>query len=67
MADISDYTPNVAVITGAAQGIGKAIALRLADDGFNVVVADLISQQDKLDLLVKEVILKGRKIGRAHV
>ncbi|MHC5565770.1 (S)-acetoin forming diacetyl reductase [Pediococcus acidilactici] len=33
---------NVAMVTGAAQGIGKAIALRLAQDGFAVgVVADL--------------------------
>lgn len=31
----------VAVVTGAAQGIGRAIAARLLDDGFNVVVADL--------------------------
>lgn len=29
------------MVTGAAQGIGKAIALRLAQDGFAVGVADL--------------------------
>lgn len=30
----------VAVITGAAQGLGKGIAMRLAQDGFKVMLAD---------------------------
>jgi NAD(P)-dependent dehydrogenase (short-subunit alcohol dehydrogenase family) len=31
----------VAVVTGAANGIGRAIALRLRDDGFSVAAADI--------------------------
>lgn len=30
-----------AIVTGAGQGIGRGIALQLAQDGFNIVVADL--------------------------
>ena len=61
MTEVAAYTPNVAVVTGAAQGIGKTIALRLADDGFDLALADLATQQDKLDGLVNEILSKGRK------
>lgn len=33
-----------AVVTGAGQGIGKAVALRLAEEGADVVVADINTQ-----------------------
>jgi 3-oxoacyl-[acyl-carrier protein] reductase len=38
-------TDRVAIITGAAQGIGKAYALRFAREGAHVVVADLRTEQ----------------------
>lgn len=53
-------TSRVAIVTGAAQGIGRAIALRLADDGLDVAVADLPSQQKELDSLVEEITV-GKK------
>ncbi|KAM5542608.1 hypothetical protein V8D89_003569 [Ganoderma adspersum] len=53
--------PRIAIITGAAQGIGEAIALRLADDGIDVVLNDLSTKSDALDGVVKAVQAKGRR------
>ncbi|KAJ7267172.1 hypothetical protein C8J57DRAFT_360829 [Mycena rebaudengoi] len=50
----------VALVTGAAQGIGKTIALKLADDGFDVAVNDVSGNTGKLDQLVDEIKAKGR-------
>ena len=49
----------VAHITGAARGIGKAIALRLAQDGHNVAVSDLPVMRDELELTRKDVASHG--------
>jgi NAD(P)-dependent dehydrogenase (short-subunit alcohol dehydrogenase family) len=53
--------PRIALITGAAQGIGRAIALRLADDGLDVAITDLKSQRTSLDSVADEVRAKGRR------
>lgn len=37
----------VAIVTGAARGIGKAIALKLAQSGINVVVSDIMEDAAK--------------------
>ena len=49
----------VALITGAGQGIGRAIALRLAKDGVDIAIVDL--KKDKMDAVAKEVQALGRK------
>ena len=51
----------VAFVTGASQGIGRAISLRLADDGFDIAINDLPRAQEALDELSKEITEKGRK------
>ncbi|KAJ6563120.1 hypothetical protein DFH09DRAFT_1159326 [Mycena vulgaris] len=55
-----------ALVTGAARGIGRAIALRLADDGFDVAVNDISNNSGALDELVNEINAKGRT-SSAHV
>lgn len=51
----------VAIVTGAAQGIGRAIALRLASDGLDVAVDDISSKAELLAELVKDIQNLGRK------
>ncbi|MBA8824087.1 meso-butanediol dehydrogenase/(S,S)-butanediol dehydrogenase/diacetyl reductase [Saccharopolyspora lacisalsi] len=49
----------VAHVTGAAQGIGKAIALRLARDGHDVAVSDLPVQRDQVEGTSKDIASHG--------
>ena len=55
MANLKGKT---AIITGSSRGIGRAIALRLAQDGANVVVT-YHSSKDIADEVVKEIENKG--------
>jgi NAD(P)-dependent dehydrogenase (short-subunit alcohol dehydrogenase family) len=50
----------VAVVTGAAQGMGRAIAQRLCADGLDLAINDL-KAGPQLDSLKAEVEAKGRK------
>jgi 3-oxoacyl-[acyl-carrier protein] reductase len=43
----------VALISGAARGIGKAIALRLAEEGANIIVTDI--NKEEAELVVQEI------------
>lgn len=49
----------VALVTGAGQGIGRAIALRLAKDGADIALVDL--KDDKINAVAAEIKALGRK------
>jgi 3-oxoacyl-[acyl-carrier protein] reductase len=52
-------TGKVALVTGGAQGIGKAVALLLAQNGADIVVSDI--NLEKAEETAKEVQALGRK------
>lgn len=49
----------IAVITGAASGIGKGIAITFASEGANIVIADLVTEAQASDVLTAI-----KKLGR---
>ena len=52
------FDGKIAIVTGAAQGIGRAIALQLADEGSDMVLADI--QGDKVAQTASIVGERGR-------
>lgn len=56
-----DFEGRTAIVTGAASGIGAAVARELAERGALVIVSDL--SQEQSDAVVSEILGKG---GRAH-
>ena len=56
----------IAFVTGAGQGIGRAIATRLARDGYDVSIADIPQAQAKVDTVVDEIKPYGRQAISVH-
>lgn len=57
MGNLFDLSGKVAIVTGAARGIGEGIALELAKQGASVVVSDIIPGESA----VKKIKSLGRK------
>jgi len=49
------------LVTGASKGIGRAIALGMADRGYDVAINDIASEKAGLDALATEIQEKGQR------
>jgi len=54
---MKDFSGKVAVITGAASGVGRAIALNLAKEGAKIIISDI--EQSKLNIVLDELLSIG--------
>lgn len=55
---MKDLNCKTAIVTGSSRGIGRAVALRLAEDGANVIVT-YHSNKDTAEKIVSEIKEKG--------
>ncbi|KAK4506021.1 hypothetical protein PRZ48_003986 [Zasmidium cellare] len=51
----------VAIVTGSSRGIGRAIALRIAKDGYDVCINDIAANRENCEKTAQEVQALGRK------
>ncbi|CZT19829.1 related to L-2.3-butanediol dehydrogenase [Ramularia collo-cygni] len=51
----------VAIVTGSSRGIGRAIALRIARDGYDVCINDVPANETGAEEVAKEIQALGRK------
>ncbi|KAI7303734.1 3-oxoacyl-reductase, partial [Hortaea werneckii] len=56
-----ETSQRTAIVTGSSRGIGKAIALRLARDGYDVCINDIPANSSGCDAVAEEVERVGRR------
>jgi len=66
ISNLFDLKGKIAIVTGAAMGIGKGIAMRLAEAGASILIADAVSQQEAENTL-KEIRSFGGKVSYVQV
>ena len=59
MSNLFDLTGKVSIVTGGNGGIGRAIAMGLAEHGSDIVIA--ARNQEKTESVVKEILAMGRR------
>ncbi|KAL1645518.1 hypothetical protein SLS58_003827 [Diplodia intermedia] len=57
----SSRLQKTAIVTGSARGLGKAIAIRLAEDGYDVTVNDMAHNKAQAEEVVSHIRHLGRK------
>ncbi len=65
MWGIRNFKNKNAIVTGAGSGIGRELALQLADRGANVFITDIV--QERIDHAVGEIKAKGVNAGGFRV